>query len=1016
MPSTTSQSLNSMMKPPFHRMVQAVAGAGKTTDLIGTFIRFCEEFHQTHQRYPKVVLCTFTRKATLEIRERIHRRLLAENKLELYFHVQNQNHVLISTIHGVFFQLLQSCFQKPSTSQDSFQFDPQIQLKSSQDFQGFKKSLLRHLIFSSAEHTSLLEHFKFQQILDAFETLISNTAATAIPYTKEMIESEVIQSLKEFQQSSRQLTSLLQPFELEKWKNVCANLQILTQIPLHTDVDVQKFFQAVQNFKQNVKSRPLMSKKEPELTGDERDLYEAVFSARDAILKNPLYRGTDWDLISHLNLLFNDVFERWSRFFRDHQMETSSISFQDLEYYVMQVLQKNDAQSDTFIRQWDYWMIDEYQDTSPLQNLVLNKLTSGKPQFVVGDPQQSIYYFRGADQTLFDLKKQQMDSLSAQFELKQKNHRSHPDLIKSFNLFFERRDTKTQFTEMTPFLERPSHFQTQEPRTQVLLAEVSEDWSDAHLALYRCLELNQQGVDLRDICILAKNNSSLQKFTQAANHAKIPVQLYSSRGFAEQREVLDLMSYLKFLLNPHDDLNYLTLLRAPYIGLSDQKIFEFCQTPRETNVSLFDSTKDKLAAENLNFLLTNLEQSATTSLIDMAYDYILHRGMLHLANETDLSHQSHSNLFKFVDLMEEYMRTSPGYWFGFFDQLSASQFSDQDMGAATPTMSSSRIHAMTIHASKGLEFDHVILIGCDRKSVFSKTETLLLNEKTNHFSLTIKNNDQENLVPLSLKNNLQRIQLNEKAELERTFYVAVTRAKETLTLCGRKTKTLDPNCYFQFVAQELQTPPESEMIQVRQFTEMPSLEWTQSTLMSTTSRVQPLVLSNAEKDLVKNPSQVSGVSIQLQLKHLVSAQTGIQLHKYLQALQHQMTQSEQMDLELWLKNQAKTMENKHFPKMIQFLWQQKEIPFVSILKKGHSEWSFEYRNEAKQTVRGQIDLWAQIEDEVWLVDYKSGFGSNMDAYRTQLGLYENALRRIFKFDGKIHQVIIKIEEMKILRL
>ncbi|MFN8944166.1 MAG: UvrD-helicase domain-containing protein, partial [Pseudobdellovibrionaceae bacterium] len=128
------------------------AGAGKTTDLIFTFISFCEEFHKIHNRFPKVVLCTFTRKATLEIRERINKQLLAENKIDLYFHVQKKNHVLISTIHGVFYQFLQHTFKHQRQTHHQFNFDPQIQLKSSQDFFSFKRNLLRKIIFSSKEN------------------------------------------------------------------------------------------------------------------------------------------------------------------------------------------------------------------------------------------------------------------------------------------------------------------------------------------------------------------------------------------------------------------------------------------------------------------------------------------------------------------------------------------------------------------------------------------------------------------------------------------------------------------------------------------------------------------------------------------------------------------------------------------------------------------------------------------------------------------------------------------------
>ncbi|MFN7904454.1 MAG: PD-(D/E)XK nuclease family protein, partial [Pseudobdellovibrionaceae bacterium] len=66
-----------------------------------------------------------------------------------------------------------------------------------------------------------------------------------------------------------------------------------------------------------------------------------------------------------------------------------------------------------------------------------------------------------------------------------------------------------------------------------------------------------------------------------------------------------------------------------------------------------------------------------------------------------------------------------------------------------------------------------------------------------------------------------------------------------------------------------------------------------------------------------------------------------------------------------------------------------------------------------QNTRGQIDLWSQVENDIWLIDYKSGFGTNTDAYESQLNFYEAALRKILNFQGKIHKVIIQIEQQKL---
>lgn len=1041
MPGTASEPLDSFCKPPYHRMVQAVAGAGKTTDLIQTFVQFCEEFKIHHARFPKIVLCTFTRKATLEIRERIQRKLLAENKLDLYFHTQNQNQIFISTIHGVFYQLLQQSYRQGDAEESKF--DPKIQLKSAGDFARFKRNALRELIFKSEKYSVLLETFQFQQLLNAAKTLLELSLTNHIALTQHHLFQDVKNDFLHFQEIARKCDQLLRPHELDKWKLLCVELNQLQSFHFNSQNDLQAFYAQVQKFKLNIKSKPQMSRKEPELIGTERELYDQLFSLRDMFLKTPIYHCELWDAVESLNQLFLEVFQKWMHQYREHQVMTSSISFQDLEFYVLELMQKHVTLSHSFSKQWDYWMIDEYQDTSPLQNFVLNQLTESKPQFVVGDPQQSIYYFRGADQSLFSSKKQQMQTIHASFELKSKNHRSHARLIDSFNFFFEQRQTQTEFTPMLPYLERPSRFHSDKQRTHVYVSEKSAHFDDTDLAVWRCRELLEQGVDLQNICILAKNNSYLRKFTQMANQIRLPVQLYSSRGFLDQREVIDLVSYLKFLLNPHDDYNFLTLLRSPYVGLSDQAIYELCQHNRDRQNSLFETVKAHLPATSAHFLIKDLEESSRSSLINMAYQYVFQQGMIHAANEMDLAHQSHSNLFKLIDLMESHSRTSAGYWHGFFENLQNSPALDQELGVATPTLSSSRIQVMTIHAAKGLEFDHVILLGCDRKASFSKTEQILINEKTQQFSLILKNQSQENIVPVSLKKNLDHIKASEKAELERTFYVAITRAKETLTLCGRRQKSWDPNCYFQFVADGLKMLPnlsetqapgqekqqiisiDNNNVILKYWPTQPELNTVSTQLKTLESKqvVQPMICVQNNSPLPAQTPSRAFVATQtdpsaqikvdkLQLHHLLAAQRGISLHKYLQSLQSQFrNQNHHFDLQEWINEKQAAAEiaffqGIDFEQLIYFLWNLKEIPFQEILQNGHSEWSYEYINAKKQTIRGQIDLWGHAQGQLWIIDYKSGFGNKLDAYKAQLNLYEEALKEILQFPEPAKKIVL----------
>ena len=119
----------------------------------------------------------------------------------------------------------------------------------------------------------------------------------------------------------------------------------------------------------------------------------------------------------------------------EYKRRTGELTLADLDSLALQIIEKFPDSAEEFSSTWDYFMLDEYQDTSPLQVKILNAIIRDKTCFVVGDPQQSIYLFRGARSEVFEKKQTEMQQSGAQVDFLETNYRSEPTLMNFINLF-----------------------------------------------------------------------------------------------------------------------------------------------------------------------------------------------------------------------------------------------------------------------------------------------------------------------------------------------------------------------------------------------------------------------------------------------------------------------------------------------------------------------------------------------------------------------------------------------------
>src|SRR5690606_9488735 len=204
---------------------------------------------------------------------------------------------------------------------------------------------------------------------------------------------------------------------------------------------------------------------------------------------------------------FCDEFDSWKK-------TTGQISMSDLELYSYQLIRDYSAHVHFFSENFDYWLIDEFQDTSPLQKKLLLSFIKDRKYFVVGDPQQSIYFFRGARAKVFDEMEELVVSKKGIFELLNKNYRSSKSTMSFINYFFEHYSKNFKSMEL-------GGKDSLTPAVAEIAIAVDKD-SQKLAIINHILKLQASGVPLGEICVLGRKNDQLKAISAALQELKIP--------------------------------------------------------------------------------------------------------------------------------------------------------------------------------------------------------------------------------------------------------------------------------------------------------------------------------------------------------------------------------------------------------------------------------------------------------------------------------------------------------------
>jgi ATP-dependent helicase/nuclease subunit A len=987
-----SSSASELAPHLVQRLVRAGAGAGKTTDLVRRVLDMERFFWQTQQRHCHLVVTTFTRKATQELRERLMAEALRRKEPSLIDFVQRPSQLHISTIHGVLSLYL-------TRFGSEMGLGPQFQILSARDLMKFNKRAFRQLIQKNPEVGSIaaefLETLDLKSLLGALESYFSLWCQDqAHRVSQKDLEEVFAQQLKGTLKKVLRLISAIQGEDCpDKWTPYCERLKALAQSLQKSSVSESR--RLVSDFVENV-SVPSRSAKRPS-----EELGEFKKEVQDELKELAESRWSEESFALHEQQ--SEKFEILAKSFCDivlqKKITSGSLSLADLELLAFRLAKAHPETARSFSDEWDYWMIDEYQDTSPLQVRLIELLMGEKKSFIVGDPQQSIYLFRGARSEVFAEKEQQVQGLPENHgetsEL-MTNYRSRPEVLKFFNSFFsDFQPMEVGYGKELPLVE--------DEAVQYLYCRDLDH--EIGCALLRATELQKKGVPLEQICILSRSNEPLAKMARAASQMGLPVQVHSSSQFSQRREVQDAVALLKFLVNPYDNFNLLQLLRAPWLKVSDnllQQIAGWGEEPYYLKALKLSGQSDGWSA--ITKLADYGKLSKTEGVTSVWLKALTELGILDLSARLDSSGRREANLWKLVSLVH-HAEKLPGFSIlQFIDQMTEVQVDSEGDSDATPVIEPRRVNLMTVHASKGLQFQYVILIGLGRKSPPPKSSFFIADTDSGKWTLSQQDPIERKWVSSCYGQKiLQEKTEREELESDRVLYVALTRAILGVSLIWSEPAK---KSWAQHIPQEIRVAAieigEEEKVFVQtgfsaklrgglsadQSSQKPISTETNSAVRAPwvsqsrkegveTTSVTAILEDGKEAKAPKESFEKSSVA---SVKSLEKAIRGVEIHRMFEALKYQ---------ESFPTPEPAMQKAMNFVKT----WQQGKI--LQWIRDGEVEWGFAVQHQGL-LLQGQIDLWTKTDSEVLVIDYKTGSQIHKEKAFAQLEIYAWALQKMQK--------------------
>ncbi len=787
--------------------VEASAGTGKTTVLVARIVQILRSGRAT---VDKLAVITFTEKAAAELSARVRESL--ESALldatdeaqitRISSALRNLNRARIETIHAFASNLLR---ERPVEAGLDPNFEVLDDLGSSIGFEEAYRRWLSDVLSQPSKPLwrAFNRGFELRHLRETAELLHQHRAQLPLTLDEPAVRSAPTM-LTELQVDVDRLSELLE--------NDCKDRSDKGAI------QIESILERFEEYRQwadrsEVLERVMLKPLKITSAGNKTKWQSGAGDEQKSICQH-----LKQELESYQEALRNDALvgilplvEAFVQEYSEQRLRNGTAEFDDLLIWTRDLLRDQPDVRRYFQQRFDCVLVDEFQDTDPLQVEIVLYLTGDDPGekdwrtvrplpgklFVVGDPKQSIYRFRRADITIYEWVKHRV--LQDGLRSIQQNFRSVDGVITWVNDVFSRiieplEGIQPNYGELVAA--RPNHIGWSRP---VLLARGTAKGAEAMRAEEARLlagmierivkdecwpveEANEiRPASWRDVAILLPTRTGIGYYEQALAERNIPYRHEGGRSFFERQEVQELVSCLKAIDDPTDRVSLVAALRSGAFGCSDDELFQFVNERGSLDIRVEPKDGVPAVTEALAVLRGLSEVRGLISLPEFVGQVLEETRLVEYAITLPQGQQAAANLLKVADQARAFSGVHGGGLRAFVRWLTTSSGGHGDEAdAAVAEARDDVVRILTIHAAKGLEFPIVALANLNTGGR-PTTAGALPDQNAGRLELCV-GTSQLNFKTPGFDEANEREALHEEAERRRLLYVAATRARDYLIL------------------------------------------------------------------------------------------------------------------------------------------------------------------------------------------------------------------------------------------
>ena len=410
---------------------------------------------------------------------------------------------------------------------------------------------------------------------------------------------------------------------------------------------------------------------------------------------------------------WSEVVRRVYQTYEERLQQANALDFGDLIYRTVRALESDTQFSDAVVGRFSHVLVDEFQDTNHAQFRLVRLLSEGHRNLcVVGDDDQSIYRWRGADRrNILDFRASFPDATLVKLE---QNYRSTQRILRAAHAVIARNTDR-----------EPKELWTDNPEGDaILVVRTMDERDEARLVLRGIRELSSQGHRLSDVAVFYRTHAQSRVIEESLRSANIGYRIVGGMRFYDRAEVKDLLAYLRVMTNPSDDMSLLRIINTPTRRIGKTTINRLLDLAAQYGRSLTDLLEDEATLMHFGSgarkglgafraLMSNLRDVAASGapLGEIGAELVNQSGYAEMLKHDDTPEADarFQNIQELLASMDEFERErSESTLAEFLENVTLQTSADEQEGG-------DRVTLMTVHAAKGLEFPVVMVTGLEEQ-------------------------------------------------------------------------------------------------------------------------------------------------------------------------------------------------------------------------------------------------------------------------------------------------------------